>query len=95
MASDMDLETRVLEARKSLETLREDKVRKEERLASLMKQKQELESQLKALGLNPSKLEEIIAEKQAELEEKVSKFEKDTANLASALSVIQEKLNEA
>jgi len=70
-------------------------VRKEERLANLTKQKSDIEKQLKGLGLDPSKLEDIIKEKSEELEAKVAKFERDTENLATALSAIQEKLAEA
>jgi len=92
---DKDLESRVVETRRLLETLREDKVRKEERLANLTKQKSDIEKQLKGLGLDPSKLEDIIKEKSEELEAKVAKFERDTENLATALSAIQEKLAEA
>lgn len=92
---ELDLETRVLNTRKTLESLREDKVRKEERLSSLKKQKEEIEAQLKSLGLNPSKLDQIIQDKTAELTSKVEKFEEDTTKLANALQGIQEKLNEA
>jgi len=93
--ADMDLETRVLETRKLLDTLKEDKVRKEERLSNLTKQKNDIEKQLKSLGLDPSKLEDIIKEKSQEMEVKVAKFEKDTEALAQALAAIQERLNEA
>jgi chromosome segregation ATPase len=92
---DKDLETRVVETRRLLDSLREDKVRKEERLANLTKQKSDIEKQLKGLGLDPSKLEDIIKEKSEELEAKVAKFEEDTASLASALAAIQDKLAEA
>ena len=92
--SELDLETRILNTRKALDTLREDKVRKEERLSNLKRQNEEIENQLKSLGLDPNKLADIIKEKNAELTEKVEKFEQDTAKLAEALQSIQNKLNE-
>lgn len=92
---DTDLESRVMETRRVLESLREDKVRKEERLANLTQQKADIEKQLKSLGLDPSKLEDIISEKTSELESKVAKFEQDTGHLAKSLAAIQEKLAEA
>lgn len=91
---ELDLETRVLNTRKELETARELKVRYEERLANATKQKAELEAQLKAVGIDPSKLDQIIEDKKNDLELKVTEFESNVAKVAESLKQIQEKLGD-
>lgn len=92
---ELDLETRVLNARKKLEASREDKARLEERLANATRQRDDIEKQLKAVGIDPANLDAIIKSKTEELEAKVAKFEADTEKLADSLQAIQENLSEA
>ena len=92
---ELDLETRVLNARKKLEASREDKARLEERLANATRQRDDIEKQLKAVGIDPANLEDIIKARTEELEAKVAKFESDTTKLAESLQAIQENLSEA
>jgi len=89
-----DIESRIISARKELESVRENKVRYIEKLENAKKQREDLVKQLNSLGIDPSKLETIISDKEKELENMVAEFEDGVASAASALKAIQDKLGE-
>jgi len=87
------IEERVIAAKKLLSSYIEDKIRKEEQLKAKKEQLNTIDSQLRAKGIDPEKLEEIKDEKEKDLLKKVEDFEKKTAEVGNKLREIQEGLD--
>lgn len=71
----------------------EDKNRKEGQLKEKEDQLASLDSQIKAKGINPDELEEILKVKEEDLLKKVEDFEQKTEKVGESLKKIQDSLD--
>ena len=81
--------TRFKEISQQLEALEEKKIRIEEQFKSKKAALQELLNKIKSEGYDPTKLSEIIAEKESVLIKDLQKFEKQVKEVSEALSVVE------
>ena len=77
----------------SLQKKREDinsqKIRLEEQYKAKKQSLTEIVDKIKALGIEPNKLKDVIAEKEASLQKKLNSFEKEVEDVSKQLSLIQ------
>ncbi len=74
---------------KKSKTLDEKKIRLEEQLNTRKKFLGDLVKEIKAEGYEPTKLKEVIEEKEKSLKQQIDSFEKDLNDVSSKLSAIE------
>jgi uncharacterized protein (UPF0335 family) len=73
----------------TLSDLRDKKIRLEEQFKSKKASLSELLKEIKAAGYDPTKLKEIIQEKETSLKKQIADFEQEVTKVSSALSKIE------